>query len=196
MPAMNPLLPTPRLLIEPPMTIAAANAWATLEERQHAETFGSERRRREFLTWRAIVRRELGRDIRIAYDEVGAPVLPDGEAFVSVSHCPGRVAVFLSPERCAVDIEPADRDFTRAASRFLTPSEAVLADDPRWPGFVWCAKEALYKYAGGRHLDFREDLRIVSADLAAGHLTGCISCEPPVSLSAGCRGGFLVVHTL
>ena len=196
MPAMNPLLPTPRLLIEPPMTIAAANAWATLEERQRAETFGNERRRREFLTWRAIVRRELGRDIRIAYDEVGAPVLPDGEAFIAVAHCADRVAVCLSPNRCAVDIECADRDFTRAASRFLTPSEAVLADDPRWPGFVWCAKEALYKYAGGRHLDFREDLRIVSADLAAGHLTGCISCEPPVSLSAGCRGGFLVVHTL
>lgn len=193
---MNTLLLTPRLLIEPPMAIAAANAWATPEERQRAGTFGSERRRREFLTWRAIVRRELGRAIRISYDEEGAPVLPDGEAFVSVSHCPGRVAVFLSPERCAVDIEPADRDFTRAASRFLTPSEAVLADDPRWPGFAWCAKETLYKYAGGRHLDFREDLRILSADLAAGHLTGRISCEPPVSLSAGCRDGFLVVHTL
>ena len=68
---MNTLLLTPRLLIEPPMTIAAANAWATPEERQRAGTFGSERRRREFLTWRAIVRRELGRAIRISYDEEG-----------------------------------------------------------------------------------------------------------------------------
>ena len=82
---MNTLLLTPRLLIEPPMTIAAANAWATPEERQRAGTFGSERRRREFLTWRAIVRRELGRAIRISYDEEGVPVLPDGEAFVRLA---------------------------------------------------------------------------------------------------------------
>ena len=99
---MNPLLQTSRLLIEPPMTLAVAIAWTTLEERQHAGTFGSEHRRREFLTWRAIVRRELGRDIRIAYDEVGAPILPDGEACVSVAHCADRVAVCLSPNRCAV----------------------------------------------------------------------------------------------
>ena len=187
---------SPRLCIESPKPEDETSFWTTDEEVAQAAAFRSERRRREFLTWRAIVRRELGRDTRIAYNGLGAPILPDGEAFVSVSHCPGRVAVFLSPKRCAVDIEPADRDFTRAASRFLTPSEAVLADDPRWPGFAWCAKETLYKYAGGRHLDFREDLRILSVDLAAGHLTGRISCEPPVSLSAGCRDGFLVVHTL
>lgn len=193
---MNTLLRTPRLLIEPPMTIAAANAWATLEERQRAETFGNERRRREFLTWRAIIRRELGRDIRIAYNEVGAPVLPDGEAFIAVAHCADRVAVCLSPNRCAVDIECADRDFTRAASRFLTPSEAVLADDPHWPGFVWCAKETLYKYAGRRNLDFREDLRIVSADLAAGRIIGRIGDEPPLELAARCIGGCLVTAIL
>ncbi len=193
---MNTLLRTPRLLIEPPMTIAAANAWATLEERQRAETFGSERRRREFLTWRAIIRRELGHDIRIAYNEVGAPVLPDGEAFIAVAHCADRVAVCLSPNRCAVDIECADRDFTRAASRFLTPSETVLADDPHWPGFVWCAKETLYKYAGRRNLDFRENLRIVSADLAAGRIIGRIGDEPPLELAARCIDGCLVTAIL
>lgn len=193
---MNTLLRTPRLLIEPPMTIAAANAWATLEERQRAETFGSERRRREFLTWRAIIRRELGHDIRIAYNEVGAPVLPDGEAFIAVAHCADRVAVCLSPNRCAVDIECADRDFTRAASRFLTPSEAVLADDPHWPGFVWCAKETLYKYAGRRNLDFRKNLRIVSADLAAGRIIGRIGDDPPLELAARCIGGCLVTAIL
>lgn len=193
---MNALLPTSRLLIEPPMPLAAAIAWTTLEERQRAETFGSERRRREFLTWRAIIRRELGRNIRIAYDEVGAPILPDGEACVSVAHCADRVAVCLSPNRCAVDIEPADRNFTRAASRFLTPSEAALTDDPHWPGFVWCAKETLYKYAGRRNLDFRKDLRIESAHLAAGRIIGRIGDELPLELVARCIDGCLVTAIL
>ena len=50
----------PRLLVEPPMGADEAARWTTPEERAEAAAFGSERRRAEFLGWRAIVRRELG----------------------------------------------------------------------------------------------------------------------------------------
>ena len=186
----------PSLFIEPLQELDEAACWTTADELARAASFSGERRRQEFLTWRAIVRRELGRHIRIAYNELGAPVLPDGEAFVGVSHCEGRVAVCLSEARCAVDIERADRNFSRVADRFLTPDEAALSSDPRWPGFVWCAKETLYKYAGRRNLDLLRDLRIESADLAAGRLTGRIGDGAPITLSACCREGFLVVHTI
>lgn len=39
------------------------------DERRTALSFGSARRRREFMMWRHIVRRELGRDTLIAYSE-------------------------------------------------------------------------------------------------------------------------------
>lgn len=187
---------TPELLLAGLMTPEEASAWTTPDERAAAAAFGSERRRREFLTWRAVVRRRLGATVRIAYDTLGAPVLPGGEAFVSVSHCEGRVAVCLSDRRCAVDIEPAARNFRRVADRFLTPSESLLSDDPLWPGFAWCAKETLYKYAGRRELDFRRDLHLEAADLAAEHLVGRIADGAPVELTARLVEGFLVVFHL
>lgn len=194
---------SPRLYIEPPQTEEETSFWTTDEEVAQAAAFRSERRRREFLTWRAIVRRELGRHTRITYDELGAPSLPDGEAYVAVSHCSGRVAVCLSPNRCAVDIERADRDFSRAAERFLTPDEAALSSDPRWPGLVWCAKETLYKYAGQRNLNLLRDLRIEhvgsNPDVPLNEWTieGRIGHEEePILLSAGCIEDFLVVYIL
>lgn len=192
----------PRLYIEPPQTEEETSAWTTDEEVAQAAAFRNERRRREFLTWRAIVRRVLGCHTRITYDELGAPSLPDGEAYVAVSHCSGRVAVCLSPNRCAVDIERANRDFSRVAARFLTPDEAALSSDSRWPGLVWCAKETLYKYARRRNLDLLRDLRIVSVRPSSDPspctwtIGGQIGNEAPLRLSACCDGDFLVVYIL
>ena len=95
---------TKGLFIEPPMTEAEAAARVTPGERAAAQEFLRERRRREFLTWRAVVRRELGDDVQIAYDEAGAPVIRGREVHIGVSHCPGRVAVCISDASCAVDI--------------------------------------------------------------------------------------------
>ena len=78
----------------------------------------------------------------------------------------------------------------------MTPSERALSDDPLWPGIVWCAKETLYKYAGRRELDFRQDLRIERADLAAGRLTGRIENGEPVELSVRREDGFIIVYIL
>ena len=184
------------LIIEAPWPEGEAAAWATAEERAAAAAFGSERRRREYLTWRALVRRELGRDVRIAYDAVGAPVLENRPEYLSVSHCDGRVAVCLSLRRCAVDIEPVTRNFGRVLSRYMTPEEQALADDPLLPAAVWCAKGALYTYAGRRELDLLRDLRITEADLAAGCLAGRIAGGAPVAMRLLCRGGYLAIFIL
>ena len=184
------------LIIEALWPEGEAAAWATAEERAAAAAFGSERRRREYLTWRALVRRELGRDVHIAYDAVGAPVLENRPEYLSVSHCDGRVAVCLSLRRCAVDIEPVTRNFGRVLSRYMTPEEQALADDPLLPAAVWCAKEALYKYAGRRELDLLRDLRITEADLAAGCLAGRIAGGAPVAMRLLCRDGYLATFIL
>ena len=66
----------PALYIRPLMEESEAAAWATSEELCQAATFPLEQRRREFLTWRAVVREVLGREVRIAYNELGAPFCP------------------------------------------------------------------------------------------------------------------------
>lgn len=182
-----------RLRIVAPMSDEESAPWTTSEERAAAAQFGCARRRAEFLTWRAAVRREVGADAAIGYDAVGAPVLTNYPLFLSVAHCPGRVAVAVSEARCAVDIEPAARDFSRVAARCMTAEERALCADPLWPGIVWCAKEALYKYAGRPGLDLLRDLRLERFDPAAGRLTGRIAGGPPEELEVRCEEGFLVV---
>lgn len=169
------------------MDEAGVAGWVTSDELAEAGRFVREGRRREYLTWRAIVRRELGADVRIAYDAAGAPVVDRDGVYVGVSHCRGRVAVCLSDVPCAVDIEPETRDFSRAAPRYMSPSELALSGDPLLPAAVWCAKEALYKYAGRRELDLLRDLRLLEADLGEGFdpLSGVSSGVGVTAASAG-----------
>lgn len=182
-----------RLVVVPLMEESEAAAGVTAEERAEAQRMGSVRRRREWLTWRALVRRELGAGVRIAYDEVGAPVVAGCEAHISVAHCPGRVALCISPNRCAVDIEPETRDCSRAADRFMSPGERTLSEDPLLPLVVWCTKETLYKYAGRKGLDLLRDLRVEQVDLDGGTVRARIANAEPIHLGIHREEGFLAV---
>ncbi len=157
------------LVVEPLPDAAAAASWTTAEERAAAAAFGSEQRLREYLGWRAVVRRRLGRATAIGYDAVGAPVVENRPGVrIAVSHCRGHVVVGFADGPCGVDIERRDRNFGRIAARYLTEAERALSDDEAWLGVAWCAKEALYKAAGRRELDLRGDLRLLRADLRSG----------------------------
>lgn len=165
-----------RLIVEPPLAFEEAAEWATDDELAAARGFAPARGR-EYLAWRAIVRREIGRDAAIAYNSAGAPVLANYPLHISVSHCRGRVAdcreqadgaernsghvdeagqigeqvrvaVAISDAPCAVDIESVARDFQRAMPRYLSFSEQQLSAHPLFPAIAWCAKETLFKYAG------------------------------------------------
>jgi phosphopantetheinyl transferase len=147
------------------------------EEWNHAATMNPVSRRSEWLTWRAVVRERLGRDVAISYDAEGAPVVNRGH--IGVSHTRGWVAVVWSPEPCAVDIELLTRNISpTTASRYISAEERTLADsvEPLFPVAVWCAKEATYKYARTPGLDFLQDLHITSSDLSAGRM-GVSICE-------------------
>ena len=148
-----------RLFVEAPLPFEEAARWATDEELTTARSFAAARGR-EYLAWRAIVRRELGRDTTIAYDPIGAPILTNHPLHISVSHCQGRIAVGLSDKPCAVDIERIGRDFTQAIPRYLSPEEQRISPHPLFPAVAWCTKETLYKYAGQRELDLLRNLRI------------------------------------
>ena len=171
-----------RLLTALPAAADALEGWIAADERRAAEAFGSERRRREYLTWRAMVRRVLGPDVRIGYDANGAPQLLDLPLHLSISHCAGLVAVALSDAPCAVDAEAAGRDFSRVRSRYLTPFEVSLSADPLWPAVAWCAKETLYKYARRRGLDLCRDLRLLEADPVRGRLVGRVGDGVPLPM--------------
>lgn len=190
-----------RLFLSRFLSDAETAPWTTPEEREYARTLGSDRRRCEWLSWRAIVRRELVaatgcavQEVRIVYDEVGAPVVENSPVHAAVSHCKGSVAVALSDAPCAVDIESLGRDFGRVASRYMTHAEAALCGDPHWPAVIWCAKECLYKYAERRALDLLHGLRIERVDFGAGTLVGRIGDGAPLLLRFFFLAGRVVVY--
>ncbi len=139
-------------------------ALVTPEDAASAVGFASPVRRLERLAWRAALR-EAGITGAVAYTTAGAPYLEGSNTHISVSHCKSMVCVALSPRRCGVDIEPEGRDCSRAADRFVSDSERLLLEGlPNPEAAMWCAKEALYKYAGCDGLDFIRDIRITGRE--------------------------------
>ena len=183
-----------RLFIERPLSEGELLALAGEADRRLVADFGTESRRREALMWRHIVHRELGSDAEIAYNDNGAPVLLNRPEHISVSHSADFVGVIVSEERCAIDIERLDRNFERVAERYIRPDERLLSQDGRLAAILWCAKEALYKYADERGLDFLRDLKILSLDLEQGKISGQIKDYPPVMMHIEFHSGNAVVY--
>ena len=154
-----------KLVVEaiPPVYLCC-DALITASDVVSASRFQNDRRRREHLAWRRVVRSELGRGVVIDYNEVGAPVVDTPNAHISVAHGGESVAVAIANEPVGVDIEALDRNYERVKSRFMSPAEEALSEMEEWPAVVWTAKEAIYKLYGKREVDLTEDIRIMAFD--------------------------------
>ena len=149
-------------------------------------------RRCEVLAWRAIVRRELGAEVQIGYDEYGAPQVDIPTTYISVSHSKGAVSVLISDAPCAVDIERAERDFCKVASRYLSEREMAMAEENNLFAEIWCAKEALYKYHKVGKLDFVRDVVIRDYSPQRGVLTATICDGEPIEVEVATDGDLII----
>ena len=147
-----------------PKVYLCCDALIAAEDVASAMRFQNEKRRREHLAWRRIVRRELGAKVHIDYNDVGAPIVDTADRWISVAHGGESVAVAIADKPVGVDIESLSRDFDRVAPRYMTDAEIALSEDRRWACFVWCAKEAMYKLYGRRGVELRGELRVDSFD--------------------------------
>ncbi|MEG1982928.1 MAG: 4'-phosphopantetheinyl transferase superfamily protein [Alistipes sp.] len=184
-----------RLWIAPLMPPEETQAWVTVADWAQAQPFGAHRRQ-EFLSWRALLSRELGAVVTIRYDALGAPQLVDYPGFISVSHSATHVAVCWSESRCAVDIESLSRRFSKVKSRYMTPVEALLSEDPRLAAVVWSAKECLYKISGQEGLDLLCDLHVDAVDFEHSVICGRIRQEASIEMDFSFFDGDIVVSIL
>lgn len=154
-------LDTPHLWILPIEEEARLRDRVTAEDIEHIARFSSSQRRAEFLSWRAALYSLLGRTCPLRYNDVGAPLLPEGWGWISVSHSRAHIALLYSPYgQVAIDIDSLDRPYRKLASRYLKPQEELLSEREEWLPLAWSAKEVLYKLAGRKGLDLREELHI------------------------------------
>lgn len=131
--------------------------------------------------WLEGARQIYGENGREGYREIGhyhngAPFLIGGAARISVTHCPGLLAIATLPDtpevtlseytdRAAlgIDAEHVDRkQVLKLRERFLSDMELKMipADDVRLNVQAWTVKEAVYKAALTEGLDFRQQICI------------------------------------
>lgn len=171
------------LLAGPVLTEEELAATARDEDLRAAAAFVSVQRRREYLSWRVLLYGYLGRAARVEYGPDGAPhLVSHPDLCLSVSHCRDMVAVALSDRRCGVDVERLDRDFSKAAPRFLTDGERALSSDGRLAAAVWCAKECLFKMYGHAGIDLRRDIVVGGIDFDGGTLCGSVDGGEAVTM--------------
>lgn len=124
----------------------------------------TEKRRREWLASRVLLKELAGLELLIAYHEDGAPYLPDSSFSLSISHTNGYAAVLLQKHGPAgIDIEYQSGRVLKIRSRFMSSEEdgSVCSEhEVEYLLIHWCAKEALYKMIRQRDVDFIEHLHI------------------------------------
>ena len=158
------------IIVAPVDNTAEHSPLLTEEDHTHLATLTSPTRRAQWSTWRSIVRAELGAEASLRYNSMGAPLLErevGRVAYISVSHSAEWVAVMFGATRCGVDIESHQRNFSKVATRYITPEEReALAEKigPHFEAIAWGAKEAMYKYVLTPGVDFTADLLLVGHD--------------------------------
>lgn len=153
--------------------------------------------RQERLAWRAALR-ELGVTDSVVYNRLGAPRLKESKREIGVAHTIGASVLILSNNPCAIDIESTERNFDRAASRFISPIERELSESnhPLFKPFMWCAKETLYKLSCRDALNFNEDLRVESIDFTAMEALGkIVPLEKRVELEIELFNRYIITYT-
>lgn len=132
------------------------------------KSFTNEKRKREFLAIRHLLKTVAGNYERIAYNNVGHPLLCHSNQQISISHSSSLAALIISENSVGIDVEEITRNVEKVSGRFLSPEELRWTENTKNKHFVrlicWCAKEAIYKLIKESEVDFSEHIRIFPFD--------------------------------
>lgn len=151
-------------------------SWLSSREQASLETYGSEKRRREFVLGRAAARRLAGERLGVSPANVDLRVAGDGAVDVvgtpfhlSISHANGWATAALSPRAVGIDMERLVVRTPGVYRYFLSRDEYDLLegtdlDHDRLQILLWTLKESVLK---GTRTGLRvspRDIRILSLD--------------------------------
>ncbi|MDO4462023.1 MAG: 4'-phosphopantetheinyl transferase superfamily protein [Bacteroidia bacterium] len=173
----------------------------TDDERPVYDGFRNDRRRKEWLTVRILLRELVGKDVEICYRDTGKPYLKDSSYCISITHTIGYVGIRLAAHPVALDMEyKADRVF-RIIDRFVNEKEMKYIDERDKVSsalVLWSAKETLFKLFDFQEVDFKEHLFISKMHWGAkGHFRGSVNKDgfrADVKLSFAVYGDLILVY--
>ena len=131
--------------------------------------FVSDKRKREFLGVRVALKKLLGIEKTIQYNDDGKPCLSDNSYQISISHSGRWIAVMADPIRSVgIDIEIPTLKIHKIYKRFLHETEQTELSNGENVNqllLAWSGKEALYKIIGKEAVDFANQLHIFSFEV-------------------------------
>jgi len=130
----------------------------TQEEKKYYSIIRNSSRRKEWLTVRYILQKELNIKNTIIYNKKGKPYISDNH--ISITHSNNFVAVMISKWNCAIDIEKISSRVSRVSHKAFSANEMQFATDDELLTVLWCAKETAFKLADTSNVDFIEDIQI------------------------------------
>ena len=127
------------------------------------EGISKEKRKREWLACRVLLKEMLGRNGIIGYDPERKPHLAGSEMEISMSHSGECVCVYLRKGApVGVDIQQMKPSISNGAFYFLNDTELQWADleNNVQMHLLWSAKESVFKYAGDASVDLKKHITI------------------------------------
>lgn len=132
-------------------------------------TISSEKRKREWLAIRLLLREVINENLEIQYLPNGKPLLEESDWNISISHTTGYGAILLSKHtHVGIDIEQISARPRNIQTRFLSEKELAMSnkeDDLFFPLIAWSAKETAFKMLGMEGVDFRGHFQILPFSL-------------------------------
>ncbi len=106
--------------------------------------------------------------ILIEIADTKKPFLPNEKYHFSISHCGDYAAVIISKRsRVGVDIELVRQKVEKIKYKFLSEQELLLCTNANnnLLTLFWSAKEAVFKWYGGRGINFKNHIILKKVDL-------------------------------
>lgn len=133
--------------------------------------FSSEVRRKQWLSYRALIRNMVKMDTiyKIYYNEHNKPYLINPARSISVSHSGNFSAALIDQNPSSInglDVEMIHPKILRVADKFLSEQELkFLGDDQLLNAIIlWSAKEAAFKFVGKQGVFMKEHIHIQAYD--------------------------------
>jgi len=128
------------------------------------DTIRIEKRQKEWIVTRLLIRELLGEDIPVLYHPNGSPYFGTYPCSLSISHTQGYVAVLIQKKPLAgIDIEYTGDRILRIRHKFISAEEDTAIDAHNEKDHLliyWCAKETLFKMIEQDGVDFRTHLHV------------------------------------
>ncbi|MPN16976.1 hypothetical protein SDC9_164325 [bioreactor metagenome] len=152
------------------------------EEFDTLASFGNDTRRKQWLSYRALIRNIVKADYiyRIYYDDNNKPFLVNPQRSISITHCTDYSAVIVSNNmqlQHGLDIEPIHPKILKVTEKFMNPDEHAewkQSGDLEKAVAYWTFKEAVFKSYGKRYISLRGNIHIDPFELNQNQMKGCI----------------------